>query len=66
MANIITLKTDTQGNHLHAEVISDGVQEVTVVELHINGECIHSKEYAFCEILPQIIKDINHEIDKIL
>ncbi len=66
MANIITLKTDHHGNHLHVEVISDGLQELTVVELHINGECVDSKEYAYCEILPQIIKDMNDEIDKFL
>ena len=66
MANVITLKSDSNGNHLHAEVIFDDKQGVTVIEYHFNGECFQSKEYPYCEVLTEIIKDINNEIDKML
>ena len=66
MSNVITLKSDSHGNYLHAELIFDDKQGVTVLEYHFNGECIHSKEYPYCEVLIEIVKDINNEIDKML
>ena len=66
MGSVITLKSDSNGNYLHASIAFDDEKRCTIVEYHFNGDVFHSKQYPHCELLIEIIKDINNEIDKML
>ena len=65
MGSVITLKSNNNDNYLHASITFDEKRS-TIIEYHFNGELFQSKEYPHCELLIDIIKDINNEIDKML
>lgn len=66
MGSVITLKSDSNGNYLHASITFDDEKRCTIVEYHFNGELFRSKEYPHSELLIEIIGDITNEIDKML
>lgn len=66
MGSIITLKTDSNGNCLHVELVLDDKKESTVLEYYFNGLKVKSKEYQYCELLTKIIREIENEIDDML
>ena len=65
MGSVITLKSDSNGNYLHASITFDEKRS-TIIEYHFNGERFQSKQYPYCELLIDIIKDINNVIDIML